>query len=100
VTRLLSKLRPLTLLLASTFALAVPSAHAIDLVVHASMVVKALKAQLFKDRGRYYLHRPDRCNDPYLENPTVSLAFLKAAGRLQFCSHAGRNPPTAALTEF
>ena len=29
-------------------------------------------AQLFKDRGRYYLHRPDRCNDPYLENPTVS----------------------------
>jgi hypothetical protein len=31
-----------------------------------------MKAQIFKDRGRYYLQRPDRCNDPYLENPTVS----------------------------
>jgi hypothetical protein len=37
----------LTLLFASTFALAAPSAHAIDLVVHASMVLKALKAQVF-----------------------------------------------------
>jgi hypothetical protein len=59
-------------LFATTFALAASSAHAFDLVVHASMVVKALKAQIFKDRGRYYLQRPGRCNDPYLENPTVS----------------------------
>ena len=72
MTRLLAKRRVWTLLFASTFALAAPSAHAIDLVVHASMVAKALKTQLFKDQGRYYLHRPDRCNDPYLENPTVS----------------------------
>jgi hypothetical protein len=72
VTRLLTKLRVLTLLFASTFALAAPSARALDLVVHTSVVVKALKAQLFKDRGRYYLSRPDRCSDPYLENPTVS----------------------------
>ena len=53
-----------------------PSRHharyAIDLVVHSSVLVKALNAQLFKDRGRYFLQRPDRCNDPYLENPTVS----------------------------
>ena len=60
------------LLLASTFALAAPGAHAIDLVVHASTVAKALKVQVFKDKGRYYLQKPDRCNDPYLENPTVS----------------------------
>ena len=72
MTRLLSKLGVLILLFASTFALAASSADALDLVVHASVVVKALKAQLFKDRGRYYLRRPDRCNDPYLENPTVS----------------------------
>src|SRR5207248_10701225 len=72
VTRLLSKLGVLILLFASTFALAASSADALDLVVHASVVVKALKAQLFKDRGRYYLQKPDRCNDPYLENPTVS----------------------------
>jgi hypothetical protein len=69
---LLAKPRVLTLLLASTFALAAPGAHAIDLVVHASTVVKALKAQVFKDKGRYYLQKPDRCSDPYLENPTVS----------------------------
>jgi hypothetical protein len=68
VTRLLAKLGVVILLFASAFALAAPSAHAIDLVVHASVVAKALKAQLFKDRGRYYLRRPDRCNDPYLEN--------------------------------
>jgi hypothetical protein len=87
VTRLLSKLGVLTLLFASTFALAAPSAQAIDLVVHASMVVKALKAQLFKDQGRYYLHRPDRCNDPYLENPTVSFK----QGRVYVGAHfAGR----------
>jgi hypothetical protein len=61
-----------TLLLASTLTLAAPSAHAIDVVVHASMLVKALKAQVFKDKGRYYLQPPSRCNDPYLENPTVS----------------------------
>ena len=67
-----TKQRVLTLLLASTLALAAPSAHAIDLVVHDSMVVKALKAQVFKDKGRYYLQPPSRCNDPYLENPTVS----------------------------
>ena len=68
----LAKPRVLTLLLASTFALAAPSARAIDLVVHASTVAKALKAQVFKDKGRYYLQKPDRCSDPYLENPTVS----------------------------
>ena len=56
-------------------------------MVHASTVVKALKAQLFKDRGRYYLHRPDRCNDPYLENPTVSFN----QGRVYVGAHfAGR----------
>jgi len=58
--------------LAAAFALAAPGAHAIDLVVHASTVAKALKAQVFKDKGRYYLQKPDRCSDPYLENPTVS----------------------------
>ena len=72
VTRLLSKLEVLTLLFASTFALAAPSAYAIDVIVHASVVLKALKAQVFKDKGRYYLQPPSRCNDPYLENPTVS----------------------------
>ena len=66
------KLRVLTLMLTSTFVLASPSAGAIDVVVPASTLAKVLKAQLFKDRGRYYLRRPDRCNDPYLENPTVS----------------------------
>jgi len=87
VTRRLSKLRLVTLLFASTFALAAPSAHALDLVVHPSVVVKALKAQLFKDRGRYYLRRPDRCNDPYLENPTVSFK----QGRVYVGAHfAGR----------
>ncbi len=72
MTRLLAKLRVPTLLFASTFAFAAPSAYAFDLIVYPSTVVKALKAQLFKDRGRYHLQRPDRCNDPYLENPTVS----------------------------
>jgi len=87
VTRLLSKLGVSTLLFASTFALAAPSAHAVDLVVHASVVVKALKVQVFKDRGRYYLHPPDRCNDPYLENPTVSFQ----QGRVYIGAHfAGR----------
>ncbi len=87
MTQLLAKRKVLTLLLASTFALAAPSAHAIDLVVHASTVVKALKAQLFKDRGRYYLQRPDRCNDPYLESPTVSFK----QGRVYVGAHfAGR----------
>jgi hypothetical protein len=69
---LLAKPKVLTLLLASTFAFAAPTAHAIDLVVHASTVTKALKAQVFKDKGRYYLQKPSPCNDPYLENPTVS----------------------------
>ena len=87
MTWLLSRLRVLTLLFASTFALAAPSARALDLVVHTSVVVKALKAQLFKDRGRYYLRRPDRCNDPYLENPTVSFKN----GRVYVGAHfAGR----------
>jgi hypothetical protein len=49
-----------------------PGAHAFDLIVHASTVAKALKAQVFKDKGRYYLQKPDRCSDPYLENPTVA----------------------------
>jgi hypothetical protein len=58
-----------------------------DLVVHASTVVKALKAQVFNDKGRYYLQRPDRCNDPYLENPTVSFK----QGRIYVGAHfAGR----------
>ena len=75
------------LLLASMFALAASSAHAIDLVVHPSMVVKALKAQVFKDKGRYYLQKPERCNDPYLENPTVSFK----QGRVYVGAHfAGR----------
>jgi hypothetical protein len=77
----------LTALISSTFALAAPSAQGIDLVVHASTVVKALKTQLFTDRGRYYLRRPDRCNDPYLENPNVSFK----QGRVYIGAHfAGR----------
>ena len=68
----LAKRKLLTLLLTLTFAFAVPSARALDLVVHASTVTKALKAQVFKDKGRYYLQKPRPCNDPYLENPTVS----------------------------
>jgi hypothetical protein len=85
---LLAKPKVLTLLFASTFAFAAPSAHAIDLVVHASTVTKALKAQVFKDKGRYYLQKPGPCNDPYLENPTVSFkegrVFIGArfAGRI------------------
>ncbi len=87
MTRLLEKPTVLALLFASTFAFTVPSAHAIDLVVHASTVAKALNAQLFKDHGRYYLHRPGRCNDPYLENPTVSFK----QGRVYIGAHfAGR----------
>ena len=85
--RRLPKPRVLSLLCASTFALAAPSAYAIDLVVHSSVVVKALKAQVFKDKGRYYLQRPDRCSDPYLENPTVSFK----QGRVYVGAHfAGR----------
>ena len=68
----LAKSKVSTLLLAAAFALAARGVHAIDLVVHASTVAKALKAQVFKDKGRYYLQKPDRCSDPYLENPTVS----------------------------
>ena len=87
MTRLLAKSRVLILLLASTFALAAPSAYAIDLIVHTSTLVKALKAQVFKDKGRYYLQRPERCNDPYLENPTVSFK----QGRVYVGAHfAGR----------
>lgn len=68
----IAKLKVSTLVLASTLAFAAPVAYAFDLVVHASTVAKALKAQVFKDKGRYYLQKPDRCSDPYLENPTVS----------------------------
>jgi hypothetical protein len=53
-------------------AIAASSANAFDLIVHSSTVLKALKTQVFKDRGRYYLQQPDRCSDPRLENPTVS----------------------------
>jgi len=60
------------LLAASIFTLPVPAAQAIDLRVEPSVVEKALKAQLFKDQGRYYLRKPDACNDPYLETPAVS----------------------------
>jgi len=84
----LVKLKVSTLLLASTFALAASSARAFDLVVHASTLEKALKAQVFKDKGRYYLQKPGRCSDPYLENPTVSFKD----GRVYIGAHfAGRS---------
>ena len=62
----------LVALSASMLTLATPGASALDLVVHSSMVLKALKTQVFKDQGRYYLQRPTQCSDPRLENPTVS----------------------------
>jgi len=84
---LLAKPKVLTLLFASTFALAASSARAFDLVVHASTLEKALKAQVFRDKGRYYLQKPGRCSDPYLENPTVSFK----EGRVYIGAHfAGR----------
>lgn len=83
----LAKINVSTLLLASTFAFAASSAHAFDLVVHASTVTKALKVQVFKDKGRYYLQKPSPCSDPYLENPTVSFR----QGRVYIGAHfAGR----------
>ena len=82
-----SQLKIFTVALASACALAAASAHAVDVVVHPSVIVKALKTQLFKDHGRYYLQRPDRCSDPYLENPTVSFR----QGRIFVGAHfAGR----------
>lgn len=89
MTRTRAKLRVLLTVLASTFVLVAPSAHAIDVVVHASMLAKALKAQLFKDRGRYYLRPPDRCNDPYLENPTVSFKQGRVYVGAQFAGRIG-----------
>ena len=89
MTRTRAKLRVLLTVLASTFVLVAPSAHAIDVVVHASMLAKALKAQLFKDRGRYYLRQPDRCNDPYLENPTVSFKEGRVYVGAQFAGRIG-----------
>jgi hypothetical protein len=77
------------LLLASTFALAAPSSQTIDIVVNASAVTKALKAQLFKDNGRHYLYKPDRCNDPYLENPTVSFRQGRVFIGAHFGGHIG-----------
>ena len=82
-----SQPRVFSVALATACALAPVSAHAVDVVVHPSVIVKALKTQLFKDRGRYYLQRPDRCSDPYLENPTVSFK----QGRIFVGAHfAGR----------
>jgi hypothetical protein len=76
----------LILMFASTVAFA-PAASAIELVVHASMVNKALREQVFRDHGRYYLQRPSPCNDPYLEDPTVSFK----QGRIYVGAHfAGR----------
>ncbi len=87
MTRLLVIPSVWTLLVASAFALAASHAHAIDVVVHASAFEKALRGQLFKDHGRLYLRRPDRCNDPYLESPTVSIR----QGRVYVGAHfAGR----------
>jgi hypothetical protein len=82
-----SSVKVAILLFVSTLALLASTAHAVDLVVHASTIAKALKTQLFNDQGRYYLRRPDRCNDPYLENPTVSFK----EGRIYVGAHfAGR----------
>ena len=73
----------LSLLFASMLALAAPGPQALDLVVHASAVTKALKAQLFKDHGRHYFYPPGRCNNPYLETPTVSFR----QGRVHISAH-------------
>jgi hypothetical protein len=82
-----SSVKVAILLFVSMLALLASTAHAVDLVVHASTIAKALKTQLFNDQGRYYLRRPDRCNDPYLENPTVSFK----EGRIYVGAHfAGR----------
>ncbi len=87
MTSLFPQFKLQALVFVSTFAFAAPSAHAFDLIVYPSTVVKALKAQVFKDKGRYYLQRPDRCSDPYLENPTVSFK----QGRVYVGAHfAGR----------
>jgi len=72
VIRKLTKPDLFAVLFALILPLAAPNANALDLVVHSSMVLKALKTQVFKDQGRYYLQRPSRCSDPRLENPTVS----------------------------
>ena len=76
-------------LLASMLALAAPAASAFDLIVHSSMVLKALKAQVFKDRGRYNLQPPDRCSDPHLENPTVSFRQGRVYVGARFAGRVG-----------
>ena len=77
----------LRLLLSASMSMLASSAQSIDLVVQASVVEKALITQLFKDQGRYYLRRPDACNDPYLETPAVSFR----RGRIYIGAHlAGR----------
>ena len=86
---LLAKSTLPALLLTSTLAVAAPSAQTIDVVVHASAVTKALKVQLFKDSGRHYLYKPGRCNDPYLENPTVSFRQGRVFIGAHFDGHIG-----------
>jgi hypothetical protein len=89
VIRQLTKTDLFAALFALTLPLAAPSANALDLVVHSSMVLKALKTQVFKDQGRYYLQRPDRCSDPRLENPTVSFKEGRVYVGAQFAGKIG-----------
>lgn len=80
--------KSLSCVLTACVALAAPHAHALDLVIHASTLTKALKQQVFKNQGRYALLPPTKCNDPYLENPDVTFRqnriFIAAhfAGRI------------------
>jgi hypothetical protein len=69
---------------------------------HVGIQIRNVRCLVAATRMAASIDFHDRFGEPELTalGRSRTVALLKAAGRLQFCSHAGRNPPTAALTEF
>lgn len=80
-------MRLLFSVLVALAALASTAAAAVQLQVDASAIEKLLKAQAFRDGGKWRLGKSGKCNNPYLEHPSVTIR----QGRLFIRAHfAGR----------
>lgn len=70
-------------------ALVATSASAVELQLAPSALEKALKAQLFRNDGKWRLGKAAPCNDAWFERPSLQIREGRLVLRARFAGHLG-----------
>jgi hypothetical protein len=65
------------------------SCDAAQLQIDKTAIEKLIKTQWFDAQGKWHLAKADRCNDPYLENPSIAIHQGRLTLKARFAGRVG-----------